>query len=243
MNSGKIFIDLNQTEALRILLAQQEEEKEGFYCEKSSGWNQSTVVLFRKLLYSGLFCRWFRLQFCLKFVPEVSVQDTTWVRSQNVFEVVIGSGSAAPTRVPVLAVTTVLMEFVFFSYWLKQLGMTPNIFKVVFEQVSNFHGFFMRKENISMSLRSDRIFKYSFNWAKLRFARYINWVFRAPSMATSRISAMMSKRSRRLRESSGADKIPVELLSHSQHKTKVNEGLKGVFHLEEYSRNQHTVPN
>ena len=46
--------------------------------------------------------------------------------------------------------------------------------------------------------------RYSFSWAKLRFARYMIWVFRSPSWAMVRISAIMSSLSRRLFEFSKA---------------------------------------
>ena len=42
-------------------------------------------------------------------------------------------------------------------------------------------------------------FRYVFSWAKLKLALYMIWVFRAPSLAMSRISAIMNKRSLRLR--------------------------------------------
>ena len=76
--------------------------------------------------------------------------------------------------------------------------------------------------------------RYVFSWAKLRLALYIIWVFSAPFLAMSRISAIMNRRSRLLRVLSQF--INLYTLSRS-FVYEVDEGgvLKGVFRMIPYS--------
>ena len=76
--------------------------------------------------------------------------------------------------------------------------------------------------------------RYVFSWAKLRLALYIIWVFSAPSLAMSRISAIMNRRSRLLRVLSQF--INLYTLSRS-FVYSVDDGgvLKGVFRMILYS--------
>ena len=76
--------------------------------------------------------------------------------------------------------------------------------------------------------------RYVFSWAKLRLALYIIWVFSAPSLAMSRISAMMYNRSRLLRGLSQF--IILYTLSRSfVYRFDLWGVLKGVFRMILYS--------
>lgn len=84
---------------------------------------------------------------CLKLFPKYLVYHAAGIRRQDVFEIVVGSGSAASASVSVLAVAAVLCQFFFVSYLPKQFRTAPNLFEVVFEQVSNSDRVFMGEED------------------------------------------------------------------------------------------------